>query len=113
MKERIQVERIKEEVIKLCGKQTVNQIKANEIALLLGIYQSLKDGDTIVEELMKPIRKSKEAKNNAIAAALKDAEISTGNGSNEMVDTETGEIKEPKKKKKNDEPEIFDNKQNE
>ena len=102
-----------EEVIKLCGKQTVNQIKANEIALLLGIYQSLKDGDTIVEELMKPIRKSKEAKNNAIAAALKDAEISTGNGSNEMVDTETGEIKEPKKKKKNDEPEIFDNKQNE
>lgn len=102
-----------EEVIKLCGKQTVNQIKANEIALLLGIYQSLKDGDTIVEELMKPIRKSKEAKNNAIAAALKDAEISTGNGSNEIVDTETGEIKEPKKKKKSDEPEIFDNKQNE
>ena len=44
-----------EEVIKLCGKQTVNQIKAGEIALLLGIYQSLKDGDTIVEELMKPV----------------------------------------------------------
>ena len=35
-----------EEVIKLCGKQTVNQIKADEIALMLGIDQCLKDGDT-------------------------------------------------------------------
>ena len=46
-----------EEVIKLCGKQTVNQIKADEIALMLGTYQSLKDGDTTVEEVMEPIRK--------------------------------------------------------
>lgn len=44
------------EVIKLCGKQTVQQIKADEIALLLGMVQSLKDGDTTVDELMKPIR---------------------------------------------------------
>lgn len=46
-----------EEVVKLCGKQTVNQIKASEIALLLGITQSLRDGDTTVEELMQPYRK--------------------------------------------------------
>lgn len=101
-----------EEVIKLCGKQTVNQIRADEIALLLGIYQSLKDGDTIVEELMKPIRNSKEAKDNIMAAALKEAEIVTGEEQEETVDKETGEIKEPKKKKKSDGPEIFDNNAN-
>lgn len=70
------------ETIKLCGKQTINQIKADEIALLLGIVQSLKDGDTTVEELMKPIRESKDAKKKAMKKAL-DAEI---------VDTETGEL---------------------
>lgn len=102
-----------EEVIKLCGKQTVNQIRADEIALLLGIYQSLKDGDTIVEELMKPIRNSKEAKDNIMAAALKEAEIVTGKEQEETVDEETGEIKEPKKKKKGDQPEMFDDNANE
>lgn len=56
-----------EEVVKLCGKQTVNQIKADEIALLLGMVQSLKDGDTTVDELMKPILESKEAKNAKLA----------------------------------------------
>lgn len=45
-----------EEVIKLLGKQTVNQIKAGEIATLLGMQQSLKDGDTTVDDLMNPIR---------------------------------------------------------
>ena len=59
-----------EEVVKLCGKQTVNQIKAEEIALLLGMVQSLKDGDTTVEELMKPIRESKEAKHTKAAKSL-------------------------------------------
>ena len=67
-----------EEVIKLCGKQTVNQIRAEEIALLLGMAQSLKDGDTTVEELMKPIRESKEAKaeklNKAVALATEKKE---------------------------------------
>lgn len=58
-----------EEVIKLCGKQTVNQIKADEIALMLGIYQSLKDGDTTVEEVMEPIRKDKKKDDIAAAAA--------------------------------------------
>lgn len=48
-----------EEVVRLVGKQTVNQIKADEMALLLGITNSLKDGDTTVEELMKPIRGEK------------------------------------------------------
>ena len=58
-----------EEVIKRCGKQTVNQIKAEEIALMLGIYQSLKDGDTTVEEVMEPIRKEKKKDDIAAAAA--------------------------------------------
>ena len=58
-----------EEVIKLCGKQTVNQIKADEIALMLGIYQSLKDGDTTVDEVMEPIRKEKKKDDIAAAAA--------------------------------------------
>lgn len=55
------------EVIKLCEKHTVQQIKANEIALLLGMVQSLKDGDTTVDELMNPIRESKEARNSKLA----------------------------------------------
>ena len=59
-----------EEVVKLCGKQTVNQIKADEIALLLGMVQSLKDGDTTVDEIMKPIRESKEAKHTKAAKSL-------------------------------------------
>ena len=63
-----------EEVIKLCGKQTVNQIKADEIALLLGMVQSLKDGDTTVDELMKPIRESKEAKHIKAAKSLLESE---------------------------------------
>ena len=57
-------------MVKLCGKQTVNQIKADEIALLLGMVQSLKDGDTTVDELMKPIRESKEAKHTKAAKSL-------------------------------------------
>ncbi len=65
-----------EEVVALCGKQTVNQIKADQIALLLGITQSLKDGDTTVEELMKPYRKEENKKTiaaKAAEAAKKDA----------------------------------------
>lgn len=58
-----------EEVVMLCGKQTVNQIKAEQIALLLGITQSLKDGDTTVEELMKPYRKEEIKKTLAEKAA--------------------------------------------
>lgn len=73
-----------DETIKLCGKQTVNQIRANEISLLIGIVQSLKDGDTTVEDLMKPIRGSKEAKQDAIREAMK--------ASQQKVDTETGEL---------------------
>lgn len=67
-----------EEVVKLCGKQTVNQIKAQEIALLLGISQSLTDGDTTVEELMKPIRESKEAKNERLSEAAEKAASESG-----------------------------------
>ena len=49
-----------EEVVKLCGKQTVNQINTSAISTLIGILQSLKDGDTSVDNLMKPIREIKE-----------------------------------------------------
>ena len=53
----------------ICGKQTVNQIKAEQIALLRGVMQSLVDGDTTVEELMKPYRKEERKKDLAAAAA--------------------------------------------
>ena len=78
-----------EEVIKLCGKQTVNQIKADEIALMLGIYQSLKDGDTTVEEVMEPIRKEK--KKDDIAAAA--AEAATHSKAKKKDDLFGGEAK--------------------
>ena len=78
-----------EEVIKLCGKQTVNQIKAEEIALMLGIYQSLKDGDTTVEEVMEPIRKEK--KKDDIAAAA--AEAATHSKAKKKDDLFGGEAK--------------------
>ena len=90
-----------EEVIKLCGKQTVNQIRAEEIALLLGIQQSLKDGDTTVDDLMRPIRESKEVKTNKIAnIAANKAAAKTQKKQQQPaetlpmddVDPETGEI---------------------
>lgn len=77
-----------EEVIKLCGKHTINQIRANEMALLFGIAQSLKDGDTTVEDVMQPFRKTtRKAVNRSFE---EDAEI---------IDVETGEVTESKPKK--------------
>ena len=75
-----------EEVIKMCGKQTVNQIKSDELALLIGITQSLTDGDTTVDDLMEPFRKTKSsgAKQDAIREAMKT--------SKQKVDKETGEL---------------------
>lgn len=61
-----------QEVVMLCGKQTINQIKADQIALLLGITQSLKDGDTTVDELMKPYR-TEENKKTILAKATEAA----------------------------------------
>lgn len=61
------------EVVMLCGKETVNQIKSDEIALLLGIVQSLQDGDTNVTNLMKPYRKEE----NKETLAMKAAEAAT------------------------------------
>lgn len=79
-----------DEVVKLCGKHTVNQIQADEIALLLGFAQSLKDGDTTVEELMTPFRKGKAKSKSASAKSFdEDAVVDT-----EVVDTETGEVKD-------------------
>lgn len=51
---------VESEVLKLIGKETVNQVKANEIAILIGMAQSLADGDTTVAELMKPYRSKAE-----------------------------------------------------
>ena len=58
-----------EEVVKLCGKQTINQIRGEEMAYLLSVYQALKDGDTTVEEVMQPIRKEEGKKKIAAVAA--------------------------------------------
>lgn len=68
-----------DELVKLCGKQTANQIRNEEILLLTNTYQALRDGDTTVDELMKPIRESKEAKRAAVAAAVAEADRQTGN----------------------------------
>lgn len=79
-----------EEVIKLCGKHTVNQIQADEIALLLGFAQSLKDGDATVDELMAPFRKGKAKAKGASAKSFDEDVIEEV----EAVDVETGEVKD-------------------
>lgn len=79
-----------EEVVKLCGKHTVNQIQADEIALLLGFAQSLKDGDTTVEELMAPFRKGKAKTKSASAKSFDEDAVEDA----EVIDTETGEVKD-------------------
>lgn len=79
-----------EEVIKLCGKHTVNQIQADEIALLLGFAQSLKDGDTTVDELMAPFRKGKAKTKGASAKSFDEDVVEEV----EAVDVETGEVKD-------------------
>ena len=45
-----------EEVLKMLAKQTIEQIGADQIAIMLSTQQALKDGDTTVEELLKDIR---------------------------------------------------------
>lgn len=75
-----------EEVIKLCGKHTANQIQTDEIALLLGFAQSLKDGDTTVEELMAPFRKGKSATKSASAKSFDEDAIEDA----DAVDMEAG-----------------------
>lgn len=53
--------KIKEQdVLNLCCKQELDQINTSEIALLLGILQSLKDGDTTVNDLIPPKEVTKE-----------------------------------------------------
>lgn len=79
-----------EEVIKLCGKHTVNQIQADEIALLLGFAQSLKDGDTTVEELMAPFRKGKAKSKSASAKSFDEDAVEEV----EAEEVETDEVKD-------------------
>lgn len=45
-----------EEILKLIGKQTVNQIRAEELATLIGYYRALRDGDITVDTLLKDVR---------------------------------------------------------
>lgn len=80
-----------DEVVKLCGKQTVNQIRGEEIALLIGIYQSLKDGDTTVDEIMKPIRK--EENKSTIANAAIEAAGKKTNKKEDLFAEETNTVK--------------------
>ena len=40
----------------MLGKQTINQIGAEQISIMISTQQALKDGDTTVEELLKDIR---------------------------------------------------------
>lgn len=47
-------------VVKICGKNTDQQIGADEIALLVGLLQSLKDGDTMVDEVLDYVKSPKE-----------------------------------------------------
>lgn len=46
-----------DEVLKLLGKQTINQINAEQISIMISTQQALRDGDTTVDELMKDIRR--------------------------------------------------------
>lgn len=80
-----------DELVRICGKHTVNQIKADEIALLLGIAQSLKDGDTTVEELMAPYRKNKTKSRGASAKSFDEDTVEDI----EAVDPATDEIISP------------------
>lgn len=85
-----------EEVVKLCGKRTVNQIKADEIALLLGMAQSLQDGDTTVDDLLAPVR-GKSAGNGRLAdMAARAAGISGETPEPQPVNAEAAE-RQPKK----------------
>ena len=47
-------------VVKICVKNTDQQIGADEIALLVGLLQSLKDGDTTVDEVLDYVKSPKE-----------------------------------------------------
>jgi hypothetical protein len=59
-----------EEVAKLAGKAKIEAVKAEQIATLIGFAQSLKDGDTSVDDLMKNIRQA-ETKSNIAEEAEK------------------------------------------
>lgn len=76
-----------DEILKLLGKQTINQIKASDIATLLGMQQSLADGDTTVDDLMKEVR----TKADVASIAKKQFEASLN--SNKEID-EAVEVKE-------------------
>lgn len=45
-----------DEILKLIGKETIAQIQQEQIVVLVGMWQALKDGDTTVSDLMKNVR---------------------------------------------------------
>ena len=91
------------EVLRLLGKETANQIREEQIAVLIGMWQALKDGDTTVSELLKGVRTTADAEKLADAARKKAEEAkkkaadaaaaASGTSAPANVDTETGEVK--------------------
>lgn len=51
------------EILRLIGKQTVTQIRSEELATLIGYYRALRDGDTTVDMLLKDVRDTHETVN--------------------------------------------------
>lgn len=49
-----------EEILRLCSRQSVEQITSNDLSTLIGILQSLKDGDTTIEDIKSSIGSQKE-----------------------------------------------------
>lgn len=43
-----------EEILKACGKSAIEYIGADEIVVLIGIGQAIKDGDTTIEQAFRP-----------------------------------------------------------
>lgn len=59
------------EVLRLLGKETTNQIREEQIGVLIGMWQALTDGDTTVAELLKGIRTTADAEKMAEEARKK------------------------------------------
>lgn len=50
-----------EEVLQSIGKSSIDHIKADEIAILIGVAQAIKDGDTTPDEAFRSIKKPTES----------------------------------------------------
>ena len=50
------------DILEMFGKQTISQITADDIATLIGLWQSLKDGETTIEQQFPRFQKPEEKK---------------------------------------------------